>query len=157
MPLRDPHVLLNPLFHVRCSHGRHADPLHFQRRARPLNICCFQRRGETTKWWSVKRGDSWNNPRLGKEKRLRRTKLAVSARSRRTGWAETGQQANLGGMKVRDVSRVSSACWQEHGGITNSTKSPYIKPSHWLFCASPYWSSYLAGLDPLPRNKSNYF
>lgn len=91
MSLRDPRVLLNPLFHVRCSHGRRTDPLHFQRRARPLNICCSQRRGETTKWWSVKRGDSWNNPRLGKEKHLRRTKLAVSARSRRTGWAETGR------------------------------------------------------------------
>lgn len=85
----------------RRSHGWHADVLHFHQRACPFHICCSRRWGEMSKWWSVKQADSWNNPRLRKEKkRLRRTKLALSARSRRTGW-----KTELYRMKARDVSQ----------------------------------------------------
>lgn len=118
----------------RRSHGRHADVLHFHQRACPFHICCSRRWGEMSKWWSVKQADSWNNPRLRKEKKTSsENKVGFKCSLPEDGTENGTLQDESSGC----FTTVSSPCWNERGGITNQTKSPYMMRWQWLFCVVP--------------------
>lgn len=82
-------------------------------------------------WWSANQADSWNNPRLGKRKK--------TSSENKVGFKCSLPEDGTENETLRDESSgcfatVSSPWWNERGGITHSTKSPYMKRRHWLFC-----------------------
>lgn len=159
MPLRDRNALLNPLFHNVPMADVPICSVSSDGRVRLTSAALSVEERRPEEWWSANQADSWNNPRLGKRKktkRLRRTKLALSARSRRT-----GRKTKLCEMKARDVSQQC-----HHRDETSVEELHTAQKVHtWsadtgsFVCVATFAlerSAYLAGLYPPHRNQSNY-